>query len=229
VREKIIEKSDGGINYPEGSMSAFGFVDDTVIRIARPGGGPADEGVDADRWNTLIQMAFYSGYKKCHGIKFQTLELPNGMCAHLFGPMSFRRNDVEVLDESDMNEQLAELSRDLDPDGKQYKVYCDGIFSIESHMLSKHVGETTREERYENGIMTKIRIANEWAYGITESLFAMLKWWLAMKVRLNGEQGYYYITATILRNAHCCLEGNQITRYFQCRPPELEDYFDIRH
>jgi hypothetical protein len=45
-------------------------------------------------------------------------------------------------------------------------------------MLSKHAGETTREERYENGIMTKIRIANEWAYGITESLFAMLKWWL---------------------------------------------------
>ena len=35
-----------------------GFIDDTVTRITRPGGGPAEEGINAERYNTLIQQAF---------------------------------------------------------------------------------------------------------------------------------------------------------------------------
>jgi hypothetical protein len=224
VREKMIEKSDGGVVYPPGSLSVFGFVDDTVTRTTRPGGGPVEGGVEASRHNCLIQMAFYSGYKKCHGVKYQTLELPNGLCMDLYGPISFRRNDIEVCDESHLNEKLEELSADLE---KQYKVYCDGIFTTETHMLSKHVGETTRAERYENGVMTKIRIANEWAYGITENLFTMLKFSNGLQIRRNFEHSYYYVTATILRNAHCCLCGNQISQYFDCVPPSLENYFQL--
>jgi hypothetical protein len=94
-----------------------------------------------------------------------------------------------------------------------------------SHLLSKHTVDTTREERYENGIMTKIQIGNEWAYGITENLFKLLKWSYGLRLRQNPEHAHYYIVATILRNAHCCLYGNQISQYFDCRPPTLEQYF----
>jgi hypothetical protein len=90
VRKKVEEKSEGGIIIPAGTYRICLFYDDTMVRTCRPGGGPAEEGENATRWNTLIQGAFYSGYKKCHGIKYQSLELPNGMCADLFGPCSFR-------------------------------------------------------------------------------------------------------------------------------------------
>jgi hypothetical protein len=74
---------------------------------------------------------------------------------------------------------------------------------------------------------TKIRIANEWAYGITENLYKILKWSYALRIRQNKEVSYYYLTATILRNAHCTLYGNQISQYFNCYPPSLEEYFGV--
>ena len=81
--------------------------------------------------------------------------------------------------------------------------------------------------RFENGIMTKIRIGNEWAYGITENLFLMMKWSYGLRLRLAKEQANYYQTATILRNAHCTCYGNQVAMYFNCYPPTLEHYFNV--
>ena len=31
----------------------------------------------------------------------------------------------------------------------------------------------------------------------------------------------------ILSNAHCTLYGNQISEYFNCYPPSLEEYFGV--
>jgi len=146
------------------------------------------------------------------------------MCMDVDGPHSCRRNDLDISEASGINARIAAMCADLE---KQYKVYCDGIFPTLSHMLSKHVGETTRAERYENGTMTKIRIANEWAYGITENLFTTLKFWPLLKLRQNSEYAFLYITCTILRNAYCCLDANNTSQYFHCRPPTLEEYFGV--
>lgn len=61
IRLKVIEKSEGGIIYPEGGYCVAFFYDDTMERMCRPGGGPAEEGENAPRFNSLIQGAFYSG------------------------------------------------------------------------------------------------------------------------------------------------------------------------
>ena len=90
IRIKILKKSDGGINHAPGSLLVAMFVDDTCTKTCRPGGGPAEEGENASSYNTLIQQSWYSGYKKIHGYKHQSCELPNGMCADLFGPRSVR-------------------------------------------------------------------------------------------------------------------------------------------
>ena len=138
--------------------------------------------------------------------------------------MMIREADTDLLHASGLIEQMEELTRDLI---KKYKVYGDGVFPNVGNIVSKHVGNTTREERFENGIMTKIRIANEWAYGITENLYKILKWSYGLRIRQNQEVSYYYLTATILRNAHCTLYGNQISEYFNCYPPSLEEYFGV--
>jgi hypothetical protein len=104
IREKLAEVS--GVVYPENGYRVCAFYDDTVLKVCRPGSGPNPDGTRKD---TNIQRAFYNGWKKQHGIKFQSLEAPNGMCMHMFGPMSCRRSDVELIELSGLNEKLQEL------------------------------------------------------------------------------------------------------------------------
>jgi hypothetical protein len=36
--------------------------------------------------------------------------------------------------------------------------------------------------------------------------------------------GLHVFTAGLLMNCHCCLYGNQISQYYNCAPPVLDDY-----
>ena len=130
IRNKLEEKAQ--IYYPHDEFRIFGFYDDTVVKTCRPGSGPDSLG---NRKDNNIQRAFYNGWKKHHGHKFQTLEAPNGMCIDLFGPMSFRHSDLELLELSELNERLAELQVG---NNKQYAAYGDGIFPILSHLVGNN-------------------------------------------------------------------------------------------
>jgi hypothetical protein len=90
IRLKLFEKSNGNIIYAPDTYKICSFYDCTVIKTSRPGAGPAGGGVNAPRYNDLIQEAYYCGHKKFHGIKYLTLELPNGMCGDMYGPTSFK-------------------------------------------------------------------------------------------------------------------------------------------
>ena len=52
--------------------NCFGFIDGTVRPISRP-----DEN----------QRVVYNGHKRVHGLKFQSVVIPNGLIAHLYGPV----------------------------------------------------------------------------------------------------------------------------------------------
>lgn len=167
-------------------------------------------------------MAFYNGWKKHHGHKYQSVELPNGMTADMYGPVSFWHNDLEVFRDSQLNERLAALQ---DGDELQYASYGDGIFPIKSHTIGKHVGDTT-PQRYENRI---IRIANEWNYGVTAILYPFVKFKAAQKIRQNKFCTRFYFVATLLRYAHMCLYEGLTSSYFYCPTPSLEDYFQVNN
>ena len=52
------------------------------------------------------------------------------------------------------------------------------------------------------------------------------EWNQAMsKVRINVEWIFGDITIAILQNAHTCLYGNKILRYFGLQPVNIADYF----
>jgi len=104
ISKRLADSCD--IHYPAGSFRVFGFHDDTVIATCRPASGPTPNG---ERHDNYIQMAFYNGWKRHHGYKYQTLELPNGMCADMYGPTSFRHNDLELLRDSNLNGKLADI------------------------------------------------------------------------------------------------------------------------
>ena len=52
--------------------NCFGFIDGTVRPISRPGNG---------------QRIVYNGHKRVHGLKFQSIALPNGLIGNIFGPV----------------------------------------------------------------------------------------------------------------------------------------------
>ena len=67
--------------------------------------------------------------------------------------LMIREAGTDSLHASGLIEQMEELTRDLI---KNYKIYGDGVFPNVGNIVSKHVGNTSRQERFKNGILTKI-------------------------------------------------------------------------
>ena len=95
IRAKLEQK---GVFFPPGEFRVFGFTDNTMNATCRPGGGPTRTGEDAPRNDPLIQRAWYNGWKKLHGMKWQTIDGPNGMNIDVWGPVSVRHNDIWTLE-----------------------------------------------------------------------------------------------------------------------------------
>jgi hypothetical protein len=59
----------------------FGFVDCSIDKVSQPMSGPDGDYVGAPRKPRQyeIQCSVYTAYKKLHGIKVETVLLPNGI------------------------------------------------------------------------------------------------------------------------------------------------------
>jgi hypothetical protein len=103
----------------------------------RPGGGPARDGANAPRNDPLLQQAWYNGWKKLHGMKWQTVDLPNGMNFHVWGPISIRHNDLNSLYDSEINRLIVELQLG---NNLQWVIYGDSAFIYvpDSHVFARH-------------------------------------------------------------------------------------------
>ena len=62
--------------------NCFGFVDGTVRPVSRPGKN---------------QRVLYNGHKKVHAIKVQSVAVPNGLVANLYGRVEGKRHDSSML------------------------------------------------------------------------------------------------------------------------------------
>ena len=63
----------------------FGFVNGTVRPIFKPG----------ER-----ERVMYSGHKRVHGIKFQSIALPNGLIGNMSGPVGKNKVIMQLSDDS---------------------------------------------------------------------------------------------------------------------------------
>lgn len=107
----------------------FGFIDCSIDKICRPYSGPAGDYVGAPRKpdEDIYQRSVYTGYKKFHGIKVETVMLPNGIMT-VFGPVSARIHDTGgVLQMSQLDNFLSQIQQ-----GKEYEylAFGDGAYSI---------------------------------------------------------------------------------------------------
>jgi hypothetical protein len=86
--------------FEEDGFSVFAFIDNTICATCRVGGGPIHGGEQAQHYPKLPQQAFWTGWKKLHGLKWQTIDLPNGMNYEIWGAASVRHNDNFTLAQS---------------------------------------------------------------------------------------------------------------------------------
>ena len=219
IRNKCLDK---GCLFPnareEEGLRVAGFIDNTMNATCRPGGGPARDGRDAPRNDPLIQRAWYNGWKKLHGMKYQTIDLPNGMNMHVWGPTSVRHNDLTSLHESKVNDLLVEVQI-----GQQYQwvIYGDSAYVhvADSHILARHNNEVnTERETLENRCLSACRECIEWNYGDVGVMWAMVDYKKKLKIRQMRVKNIY-LSALILRNAYVTMNGGTTPEYFDLIPP----------
>ena len=101
------------------------FIDCNCQSTSVPGGGPAESGANAARWDEDIQRAFYNGWKSTHGLKHQTVDNAYGFCEDLCGPESLRYNDLTLLRISQVNAKCDAILEDSDD---QYCIFGDSAY-----------------------------------------------------------------------------------------------------
>ena len=117
-RDRHFEDLEGAWTFIPGLQflpwDIFGFIDDTMYRSCAPFSGPRGDYAGAARKEVYddAQRALYTGYKKFHGLKLQTVLLPNGL-SFVFGGVSCRRGDAEVLRMSGLNNFLLFVQQGL--------------------------------------------------------------------------------------------------------------------
>jgi hypothetical protein len=208
------------------NLVAF-FIDCNCMPTSVVGGGPAEEGANAARWDDCLQRAFYNGWKSVHGLKHQTVDNAYGMTVDMAGPTSLRRNDLWVLRISEIQERISELQEgDID----QFVIFGDSAYPRTSHLRSYFkAAEGVADFLRWNSAMKKVRISIEWNYGYTASLFRILSNKDKLKVMQEGGRvREVYTVCTLLRNFSVGLYGGQTSNYFNLTLPEnfLEAYIN---
>jgi hypothetical protein len=118
--------------FEEDNFNVFGFIDNTIFAMCRPG-GPSTAGEQAQREDILTQQAWWTGWKKLHGLKWQTVILANGMDFNLWGPVSCRRNDLFTLNNSQILQKVEQLQADRP---RKYKIHGDSAYFEDEYLTT---------------------------------------------------------------------------------------------
>ena len=79
----------------EGLMNCvWDFIDGTIRWTAR---------------HLYHQRSIYTRFKKCHGVKFQSVTVPEGFIAYLKGPWTAQTHDAQMLCASQLMEELEDI------------------------------------------------------------------------------------------------------------------------
>jgi len=127
-----------------------GFIDGTIRPICRP---------------KYKQREVYSGYKKQHVVKYQSVVFLNGIIGRLDGPYIGRRHDAVILKLSNISEEFSKVF--VNSDGTWFAVYGDPGYSnqkfIKTGFRAKN-NENENELQF-NRVMSSLRVSVEYGFG----------------------------------------------------------------
>ena len=130
---------------------------------------------------------------------------PNGLIAHMYGPLVGRRHDAFMLSVSGLQNKLENIKQQ---DGTPYVIYGDPAYGISRTILAPFRGSRlTPQQQQFNKAMSHVRISVEWTFGKILSNFSYLDFKRNNKVLLQPV-GKFYLVAALLTNCHTCLYGS---------------------
>ena len=203
---KLIENKTNGL-----MDCVWGFIDGTIRKTARP---------------VYHQRSVYTRFKKCHGVKFQSVTVPDGYIAYLMGPWPAQTHDARMLRESQL---LDELQAIMPPnaDTAVYALYGDLAYAQSIYLLGGfRKPQTGSNEAVFNRHMSSVRITVEWGFGDIVEKWKFLDFRSAMKI-FEMPVGEYYTNGAFLSNICNCLYGNKTQQYFGARQLSLDEYLDL--
>ena len=202
-------------------VRCWGFLDVTVQVCRKP---------------VVHERQMYNAKGHAHGLKFQTVTVPDGMVDSVFGPRAGIVHDFSVLRESTIDRlQLPLLNDVLDlnhvaedeveaASGRPYILYADkayiGLDYVAAPRRRNAVGMTAAEQNL-GKIMSKKRVTVEWSYRMTRQQFAYLNFSHNIKVLLSPVGIHAYNCFFLINCFTAARRGNQIYDYF-----EVEDEYD---
>jgi hypothetical protein len=179
----------------------WGFIDGTLRKICRP---------------TRFQRAAYSGHKRTHGVKFQSVVTPDGLIACLFGPIPGSRHDSFMLAESGLLQQLTEIMPRNQPGVQIYSLYGDPAYPQSQYLVGGYRNPAPNSvEAQWNTAMSKVRISVEWGFKEITQVWTFLDFRRNMKI-FKFPVAKYYIVAAFLCNIRNCFYLNQTATYYGC-------------
>lgn len=208
-------------SFTQESCSVAGFLDCCVFRCCRTGAGPYDAGTNADRNPNAyaLQAAVFDGHHHRHAIKYEGLMATCGLLMSFAGPYSARRHDAFITGHSGIKDELRDVQ---EHEEQKYLIYGDRGYANDAYVRRPHYMPTVSEQ-HENSIMASVRVEIEHFFGLVK-----LQWAIFAKLALAPRTGidrYVPLVASLMTNAHICLNYCQVTERFACRPPSLEHYF----
>ena len=230
MRRKLATLPNEGyrLNLTEAEWRAFCIVDNTLVSTSRPGGGPIHGGEQSPRYDTFLQRAFYTGWKKLFGLKWQTVILPCGMHWEIWGPASARHNDSWTLAESGLENSLNtyftddELVAEYSPDERLDLFNNNIVPKFQALGDSAYVQGPTMRVGGGRGV-SAIREPIEWMYKDLKTKWKIIDYKHALKL-LQLPIGQMVFCCIILCDAYACMNQNQISGYFECNPPTFEEW-----
>ena len=196
----------GGAKGPVPCGNVIGFLDGSNQYVCKP---------------SVAQELLYNGHKRRHVIKWQGLQLPNGIMPMPFGPISGRHHDSHMLNCSGLVRVMRRISR---WHGRTFRLYGDPAYPQSQWIGGPYRGPAlTDSQVHFNSRMSSTRIVNEWGFGRIKTNWAFLDFENGMKPYLNDTAKFWPV-ASILMNCHVCLYGSATAKYFDCQTPSLEQY-----
>ena len=189
--------------------NVWGFIDGTLQKICRP---------------VLLQKHMYSGHKRVHGIKFQSVVTPDGLIALLFGPINGNRHDSYMLRESGLLPQLHQL---MPLNGVFYSLYGDPAYPQSAYLFGgyRNAGNGTPQAAF-NTAMSAIREPVEWSFKEIIAQFSFLDFKTSLRI-FKFPVAKYYVIAAFLTNIRSFYYGNQTATYFNAQTYTLDEYLSI--
>ncbi|MEL6804411.1 MAG: transposase family protein, partial [Bacteroidota bacterium] len=195
--------------YDDG-LRIVAILDGKLLQICRP---------------TQHQRAMYTQYKKCHGVKFQGLETPDGLLVHTTEAQSGRNHDARMFRNSNLG-QFWEANERVN----QYRILADTAYPNGGNIVSMYAAgqfEGRQERRDFNEYMAPVRQPVEWGFQRVTSLWGFLNSKHQMKM-LQMSISDLWLLGVWLTNVKTCADGgNNTSTYFDVMPSSIEEYLDI--